>query len=587
MIITDYSHTIKNKEKYMENAINIRAALIILALFATIVYLPALRNGFVNWDDRYYVYGNPYIQTMGSGFIHWAFTTEVAALWHPFTLISLAIDYSIWELQPIGYHLTNILLHTINTLLVFILAIKLMNLGTTTELRTSKRSLIAGVATAILFAVHPLHVESVSWVSERKDVLCALFYLLSIIYYLRYISTTAPKRPYFYSVCLFFFIIAILSKPMAVSLPLILLIIDFYFHKINEVRATLQNRLLEKLPFFAFSLILSIITIKMHTEEATASIKDIGLMDRIVVAIWAYIFYLFKMVFPFGLSPLYLHPAKIDILTFEYMGTIAVFSFITFICFLYMKSYRILLSLWSYYLITLIPVIGIVQVGSQAAADRYTYLPSLSPFLLAGLGAAIGYERCTRKDCRFIITLFLLIISGIFISKTVKQISLWHDSISLWTYQLKLQPNTAFRVYNNRGEAYIELHRYQQAINEYNLAIKINSQDADVHYNRGIAYSKAGSHHEEAIKDFRSAIELKPQFSKAYNNLGNELRYTGRYEEAAMNFNKAIELDPQMGEAYYNLGLLYLKFGNTKHASTYLNKAHSLGIRQAKYLLNE
>lgn len=521
-----------------------------VAIVTFLVHLPSLKNNFV-WDDDIYIYNNPYIREIDTTFLYWSFTSAVASLWHPLTIISFAIDYAIWGLNPFGYHLTNNLIHALNTLLVFTLVIKLLKLKIGEE--AGIQIVVTAFITAALFGIHPLHVESVAWISERKDVLCAFFYILCLINYLDF---TVSKRPFHYGIALGSFFMALLSKPMAVSLPIVLLILDFYplgrFNKIEKSMGS-WRMLLEKFPFFLLSIFASLMTIWAHLQNGALQVTQMAsLSTRMLVAAWAYIFYMVKMFLPFNLAPLYPYP-KVDVFSFTYLGSLFLMVIITFVI-VYRKE-RVFIAVWLYYLVTLLPVIGIIQVGSQAAADRYTYLPSLGLFFIAGLGVSSLFKKCINKQSRTALIALILLILGVLVKKTTEQINIWHDPITLWSHELRLFPKEIL-AYINRGGAYAGQGNLQLAIRDYNKAVEINPNNAQVYYNRGIVYKIAGNY-QEALNDQSRAIELNPQYAEAYNNRGNTYNILGKYEEALNDLNKAIEINPRDSIAYNNRGTVY------------------------------
>jgi hypothetical protein len=376
-----------------------------------------------------------------------------------------ALDYSFWGLDPRGHHLTSIIFHTFNTLLVFILVVQLLGCGRAGKTGIpngftgpDKKALIAGIVTALVFGIHPVHVESVAWISERKDVLSVFFFLLSVLAYLKYTSSRNSKRSISYGACLLLFTMALMSKPMAVTLPVVLLILDYYPLGRMSLEGGLKGAkwsLLEKVPFFVLSLLSSLITIwAQHTGGALTTLEAYPLKVRILVALRAYAFYIYKMVLPIDLAPFYPYPRSIDFFAIEFLVSFILLIVITTLCLWSVKRYKLFSAIWLYYLITLIPVIGIVQVGEQAAADRYTYLPSLGPFLLAGLGAGIVFEISSKKLYRTAIIATLVVLSGILVNKTVKQTAIWQDSITLWSYEIKLFPNRVPIAHINLGIAY-------------------------------------------------------------------------------------------------------------------------------------
>lgn len=312
--------------------------------------------------------------------------------------------------------------------------------------------------------------ESVAWISERKDVLCAPFFLLTIISYIKY--TDGSKRRLFYGISLISFILSLMSKPMAVSLPVILLLFDFFpLNRLSSWRSS-KSAALEKLPFFLLGAIASLVTISVQdTEGFMLSLDEHPMRIRILNAICTYVLYLIKMFLPLNLAPYYPFPEEVSLFT---IGLAVSFVFLTGLAFLTIRYNKAFLIACLYYTITLLPVIGIIQVGQQSMADRYTYLPSLGLFFLAGLGIGTLFDRSSKGILRITIAA-LIIVFGIFVSKTLKQTTIWHDSISLWTYQIKHYPGMEL-IYHNRGGAYYDIRDYHRAIADYNKAIELDPE---------------------------------------------------------------------------------------------------------------
>jgi hypothetical protein len=569
-----------------------------VAVVTFLVYLAALRNDFINWDDGPYVYENPHIRSLNAAFFKWAFFDFYEGNWHPLTWLSHALDYALWGLDPLGHHLTNIVLHAINALIVVFLVIRLLEAWKERRVRNEPPSflneraiLIAAGTTGLLFGLHPVHVESVAWVAERKDLLCALFFLLSIIAYTKYASgaDNAPinnnKAPRFfnkhYLVTLGLFIFALLSKPMAVSLPVVLLVLDWYpFNRIRSGR-TLWAACVEKLPFIALSLFSSIITVlAQKAGGALSSIESIPVSIRLIVAVKALIAYLWKMLLPVDLVPFYPYPKSASLLSPEYLFPLVLVIAVTSVCIMTAKKRRLLLSAWSYYVVTLIPVLGIVQVGGQEMADRYTYLPSLGPFLVAGLGAAWVWEKGRDLTTRgLLVKRTSYVLAGLAIGflsfATVKQIGIWKNGFVLWNYEVEKAPGVP-RAYNNRGITFDKMGRLEEAIEDFGTAIALDPSYAAAYNNRGMVFGKTGQF-DRAIEDFKTAVFLDPTYSKAHNNLGIVYAKVGLFDKAFEQFNKAILLDQGQSAAYYNRGLLYLKSGQPDAAAADFRKSCELG----------
>jgi tetratricopeptide (TPR) repeat protein len=439
-------------------------------------------------------------------------------------------------------------------------------------------SIIAGVVTGLLFGIHPIHVESVAWISERKDVLYAFFYLLSILFYLRYTSSQRQEfsrhlsivtRHWWYSLCLIFFVLSLMSKPMAVTLPVVLIILDFYpLGRLNLKSALTSQRkvLIEKFPFLMLSLVSSVITVMaQQTGRTVVTLELCPLWMRILVGIRALGFYLFKMLWPANLYPFYPYPSKISLLTIEYMGSLMLVVSITTFCILSCKRHKVFLVAWAYYVVTLLPVLGIIQVGGQAAADRYTYLPSLGPFFLVGLGVTLIYERVGLKVSglpkkKILLVVLLIPILSLLTIFTEKQIMIWKNSFTLWNCIINKFPHIG-EAYMCRGVAYAEKGQLDEAIQDYNKAIILNPNFALSYKNRGTAYTKLGNY-QQAIEDYIMAVTLNPQDIGSYNNLGLIYGNLGRHQLAINYYNRAIILNPDFAPSYINRGNSYLQLGN-------------------------
>ena len=569
-----------------------------VAVVTFLVYLAALRNDFINWDDGPYVYDNPHIRSLNAAFFKWAFFDFYEANWHPLTWLSHALDYALWGLNPLGHHLTNIVLHAINAFIVVFLVIRLLEAWKERAVRNGTPSflngraiLIAAGTTGLLFGLHPVHVESVAWVAERKDLLCALFFLLSVIAYTKYASgadkgpvtlNTALrffKRPYL--VTLGLFILALLSKPMAVSLPVVLLILDW--HPFNRIRSgrTLWSACVEKLPFFALSLASSIVTILAQRAGGTMTLTDVvPLSTRLLVAVKSLVAYLWKMLLPLDLAPFYPYPKSASLLTVEYFLPLAIVIAVTAACIMTARKRGLLLSAWSYYIVTLVPVLGIVQVGGQEMADRYTYLPGLGPFLAVGMGVAWVWEK-ERAPARRNLSVTSISVAmaalaiGFLSYSTLQQISIWKNGFVLWNYEIEKAPGVP-RAYNNRGLTYDNEGRPDKAIEDFGTAITLDPSYAAAYNNRGMVFGKTG-HFDRAIEDFKTAVFLDPTYAKARNNLGTVYAKTGLFDKALEQFNKAILLDQDSAMAYRNRGILYLKTGHPDAAAVDFRKACELG----------
>lgn len=584
--------------KFRENQIQIAATFV---LFVTIVvYLPALFNGIiVDVDDNEYVFENPNITTIDKKTLAWMATAFHAANWHPITWFSHALDYALWGLNPFGHHLTSILFHGMNAFILVILTARLCELAQlpsgplTLNIPNDKfpRLLIVSLITGLLFGIHPLHVESVAWISERKDILCSLFFLLSILAYLRYASSqSTQEKLLYYCLSLLTCILSLFSKPMAVTLPVILLLMDLYPLKRFSVR-TMPKILAEKIPFMCLSLAVSLLTIEAQKAGGTL----IGLNPhtqsiQALIAVRAVAFYIVKTVMPFSLSTFYPYQQKPSLLDVEYILSIFFVVGVTVICALTRRKQKVVSSSWAFYLITLLPVSGLLQFGGQLAADRYSYLPTIGIYILFGVTVVQLINRfstVTRQQLNMtmVILLSLITIFSLLAVKTVKQISAWKDSISYWTSVIQYNP-TFIYAYESRGNAYIKVGKHREALDDLNLIVELKNRQFKEYYSKGLLYRSAGEY-KNAINAFISAIELNPNMPNAYVTLAYTYALNGDFDRTIHFSDKAIHLNQQSGEAYYTRGYAYLKLNKVEEAKKDFLTASQLGSERAREYLDK
>jgi len=549
-----------------------------------IVFLPSLQNDFIVWDDGGYVYDNSFIRSFDMRLLKSAFIEFHMGNWHPVTWLSHAFDYALWGLNPLGHHLTNNIIHALNTFIIVLLIMRLLgvyrqigknNGGSQQPVLNDTAVIITGVTAGLLFGIHPLRVESVAWVSERKDLLCAFFYLLTIAAYMRYVSEMNTNtsvhassrifsRKYFLAIALF--ILALMSKPMAVSLPLVLLILDWYLYKRIRSLETFRTVFVEKIPFIILGLSVTILTLFAQASAyAISSLEQLPMASRFTLAVGALAFYLIKAVVPVHLVPLYPIPQDVSIFSFQYGSSLLIVVLITAACIVAMRRQQLWIAVWAYYVITLAPVLGIVKVGNAAMADRYTYLPSLGIFLIAGLSAAKVHEKISaanRWGAALRMSSYIIAITIIaFLSHAaMRQIGIWKDSITFWTYAIDEFPGKLPMAHNNLGFAYAEQHRFDEALKEYSTAVYLDPTLAEPHNNRGLAYANL-NRVDEAISEYSVALTIKPAYPAAQNNLGNAYMSRQRYPEAINEFKAALALQFDFTEAHYNLANAYAAIG--------------------------
>lgn len=526
-----------------------------------LAYYPALSNGFLAWDTRMYVVDNPNIKALTWENLRWMIVDFHASNWHPLTWYSHALDYAWFGLDPRGHHLVSIIIHCLNTALLFVLVIAIISYRTSIKdalgfVPIDKKTLMAAGTAAILFGIHPQHVESVVWVAERKDVLCLLFVLLALLSYVVYNAVDATKiRVYLYLATLAFFILALLSKPMAVTLPVVLLMLDIYplnrtalAGPTQQHQVSYQRLVVEKIPFFMFTIISVIITIlAQHQGGAVSSLEQIGMLTRILNAFNSILFYISKLIFPVGLSPFYPYPTFTGFHEYyPYIIPLIAFLLITILsAYMWYKKKRYWLVAWLFYLVTLSPVLGIMQIGVQAAADRYVYLPTIPLYILAGLGIAhLLFEAKTRKNIKYALVMMVFLTSLGLVLMTQKQTSIWKNDQVFWSHIVSHAPESAFARFHLAG-VYMEKGDYEKAIMHYRYAMLFES-DLKWAVNLPIAYIELNQ-----LQEAQNILDRLMAQSALETHRGYFYRMTGwiyfkqdRLQKAQETLEKAIQLDP-------------------------------------------
>ncbi|MGO8989656.1 MAG: tetratricopeptide repeat protein [bacterium] len=579
-----------------------------VALITFILYLPVLQNAFIKRDDIPYILANRHIRSFDVALLKWAFFYFYSANWHPLTWIFHALDYALWGLNPLGHHLTSIILHSVNACLVVFLVIKLLEAwkartkpGGPSPFLNERSIFIAAAATGLLFGLHPLHVESVAWASEKKDLLCALFFLLSITMYTKYAgavnveanntSSTLPIFNKYYLFSIGFFVLALLSKPMAVSLPFVLLILDWYpFKRIHSYKPTGMG-LIEKLPFIVFSLVSAILTVMAQRAGMAMQLMNaVPLSKREIVAAKSLISYLWKIILPINLTPFYPYPKDISLSSADYILTIAFVIGMTMVCMAYARRRKLLLATWGYYVVILIPVLGIVQVGDQSMADRYTYLPSIGLFLIVGLAAAwvlrktdhLSRPHLVRKVGGSIL-IFSMFIALSFL--TFKQIGTWRNNLTLWSHVIETEPEPPLLAYTSRSMDYFNMGQFEKAIADFSSVISLDPSSFPAYLYRGMAFHKIGQVN-KAIEDYNKAIALNPYSVDAYINRSMAFGDMGRPNKAIEDCDKAISLDPSNYLIYNNKGAFYGKLNMPGKAIEAFSKSIAIAPNSADSYYN-
>ena len=545
------------------------------ALLVICAYLPVFQNDFVNWDDKDGIVENFHIRSLDWTFIKWMFTTFDTGNWMPLTWLSFALNYQMGGLNPLVFHFTNVFLHAANSILVFLVCRKLMrSLPSGPGEGAKALALPAAFLAALFFGLHPVHVESVAWAIERKDVLYSFFYLWSLLYYLDYAGSGAEGAKW---KSLVLYALSLMSKPMAVTLPAVFLLLDIW--PFQRLRKGLLELLKEKTFFFILAAGSTVITIVSHVQ--TMSYARSGLEFYWVLnAFRSLDFYLLKMACPYGLSGFYPFPQ----FTAGYVAQNAAVAVLVIVQSAVFIRYRVqapyLLFGWLYYILTLAPALGIIQTGSQAAADRYTYLPSLGFFLpLAG----VLVNRIAPD--RIIYGLLTLMLSAGMGFMTVRQIGTWRNTQALWERVVKIYPDENADNYDRLGAAYLKAHRYDEALAAFSRAASIPPYDAHTYHGLGTALVFK-DHIPQAIDAFEYALKLDPTFNAPHVNLWNVYERLGKHEEAIAQMKEALRLEPKSPVFYNDLGVSYGALKKYPEAQEAFRKAHELEPENSEYLVN-
>jgi protein O-mannosyl-transferase len=529
----------------------------LIACATFIVFLPSLNNDFTNWDDGSYVVVNPDIQGFTFHNLARIFSSGYVNNYQPLTMLTYMAEYSFFKLNPVVYHSTNLVLHIINGVLVFVLIYALSG------------SHVTGLLVGLLFAVHPMRVESVAWISERKDVLSAFFYFISLLFYLRYINKN--KRKYYW-LCALSLLFSLLSKPMAVSQPFVLLLIDYFSNKKVDKKAVL-----DKIPFFAISAVFIAITLIAQLSGPEPDSSHFSPVQRIFAPFYGIVFYLVKSVFPANLCAFYPFPVTPDggmplrllASPFPVLGIAAAVWY-------FRGRSRTLVFGSLFFLVAALPVLQIVPVGSAIVAERYTYVPLLGVyFVFAGFFRyLLTVKFAGNNAAKGLLAAGIGIYGAVFCCLTYGRCGVWKDSLSLWNDVISKHPFA--EAYNNRGKFYSAQGDNVRALDDFNRAISLKPAFALPYYNRAIVYRSRGDY-DRAIDDNTRAIMYNPGFSWAYNDRGVACCLKGEYDRGIADFTQAVTLDPEYAEAYFNRGFAYEKKNDYARASEDYKRACALG----------
>jgi protein O-mannosyl-transferase len=564
-----------------------------LALSTLVVYWPITRHEFVSYDDTDYVTANPIVQAgLTAKGLTWVWHSEVARNWHPVTMLSHMLDCQLYGLRAGDHHLTNLLFHIANTILLLLLLWKMTG------------AVWRSGFVASLFALHPLHVESVAWVAERKDVLSTFFFLLTLWAYAAYVGKTEARSPKaegrpksedrrpnpqspihksrasYYWLALVFFALGLMSKPMLVTLPFVLLLLDFWplqrlplpalpgsRSKVQgsgckvsvptgqprpspaRPAATFSRLVREKVPFLLLSAASCVVTFRVQQRGgAVLDVSNLPIGDRVANALISYVRYLGKVVWPEGLAALYLRKTPWP----GWEVALAALALVAAsIAAIKLARHRPYLAVgWLWYLGTLVPVIGLVQVGMQTMADRYTYIPLIGIFIILAWGGWELADRCRMPRAGLGITTAAVLASCMILTR--KQLAYWQDSETLFGRMITAVPGN-YMAHYNLGNLYSRQDKLPEAVKQYKAALSAEPNYAEAHNNLGGVLLRQGRF-AEALKHYSAAVRLRPEYLY-YFNLANALVDAGRPAEAITNYQQAVRLNPDSSQAHHNLGL--------------------------------
>ena len=528
-------------------------------------FLPILWNDFVEWDDYENLISNQYFRGLGWNQLGWMFTTVHMGHYIPLSWLTLGLDYSIWGMDPVGYHITNVLLHSANAVSLYFVSRRLLTLALPeSDGEESWQVILSAAFAALCFALHPLRVESVAWATERRDVLSGLFYLWTIYCYLRARSrfyANVPSRRFMIAAFIFY-LLSLLSKATAITFPAVLVILDIYpLRRLTwnlrqwfapEARTVWR----EKIPFIVVAVVVaSIALIGLHQASAVKSLASYGTGQWFAQVFFGAGFYLWKTLVPVGLSPLYEMLPNFSLWDSVVLTGGLVLIVASALLFLLRDHWPAGLACWLYYLVVLAPFVGLVPNGPQLVADRYSYLSCLSWAVLAGVVSLFLLRKSARNRSGLLTAAAIgataAAVSVGLACLTWKQTAVWRNTETLWSRVLEIDPNSSFAHYN-LARYIARKGRYNEAILHYRQALGIRPDDLDSHNNLGLLLATRGEF-EEAIEHFTAVLRVDPDYAKAHFNLGRVFVRQGRLDEAVEHFDRALRLQPGVAEIHENL----------------------------------
>lgn len=547
-----------------------------LFLVVLVVFWPALRGEFVDWDDKDNFLENPYFRGLSAANLRWMFTTFHMGHYQPLSWVTLGLNYALAKrlvgdgMNTLGYHLVNHLFHAGSVVLVYLLAVRLLD---RTRRAPSTAVHIAAALAALLFGVHPLRTESVAWLTERRDVQSSFFLLLTVLWYLRATAPGAPHRRRWLGLTLVAYAASLLSRAMGVMLPLALLVLDWYplgrFRTASRGHAGSPRAvLLEKIPFFVLAAATAVLAIiAQRSAGATATLTQHGVASRLAQACFGLTFYLWKTLVPIRLSPIYEMKPPLDITAPQYAvpAVLVATGVVGLTVFALLGRGRALVAALVCYGLLLLPVLGFVQSGNQAAADRYSYLPSV-PLMLLVAGGALHLTRheWLPRPARIAPAIAGVAVAAVLGRLTWRQCGIWRSTEALWTYAARVSPDSSIAV-NGYGWVLWKKGRAEEALAQFRRAVELQPGNEVAHHNIWSVYRSRGQN-DELIREYQQSLRLLPHFYDAHLNLGNALMRKGDYAAAVQSYRKAVDLRPHNADAHANLGMALARSGDSAAA---------------------
>jgi tetratricopeptide (TPR) repeat protein len=549
-----------------------RIAPFAIAAITFAVFAPALQYGFILWDDDRNLLTNPSYRGLGWAQLRWAFTSAVMGHWIPVTWLTFGLDYALWGMNAFGYHLTSVLLHAANAALFYLLGRHLLRLGLTAA---APRAITLGaIVAALFFAVHPLRVESVVWVTERRDVLSALFYLLTVLAYVKACAADGPPRRRWFLASIGAYALGLLSKSLIMSLPLVLLVLDVY--PLRRARGNWRRVLLEKLPYLGLAVAAAVVSVLVVIAKVgLTSASAYPPPARAAMALYSLVFYVWKTLLPLELSPMYELPARVGLTSPRFLAAALVAVGVSVVLVLARRPWPAALAAWLVYGLTLAPVSGIVHNGPQLVADRYSYLSCLGLALLVGAGvaSAVSSAAITRPLRATVAIAGLGWLVGLTVL-TFDQLPVWRDTEEVWRRSLEVDPECAFchgqwgALLGNRGEL-------GEAIAHFERVVALRPGTVRPRGNLGLALLKAGRPADAAVQ-FERMLAQEPNDAETRTRLGLALARQGKLAEASGELERASRDNPRHVGALLNLGLALIELGRPAEAVRYLERAVTL-----------